>query len=172
MPSPEIGGHMRRREFITLLGGTAAAWPLGARAQQANVARVGIIDPGTPGGYEDKYYWSAFFKEMHALGYVEGKNIVFEARWANGDLARLAGLANELVNLQVKVIVARSTPVGLAARSVTSEIPIVVALMSDPWGLVLYLASPVLAAMSLAYRHSLPSWVQSDWNWCANLSRN
>ncbi len=135
---------MTRREFIELFGGALMAWPLPASAQTPTIARVGILDPGAVGSYSDTFYWSAFRKQMHALGYVEGHTIAFENRWANDDLAHLPALTNELVNLHVNVILARSTPTALAARSVTSKIPIVVPLMADPVGigLVSSLARP------------------------------
>src|SRR6516165_633671 len=135
---------MKRRAFIRLLGG-AAAWPLAARAQIAtNVRHVGILDAGTAGGYNDQHYWSAFREQMRMLGYIDGKNVVFDVRWANDDLARLPGLTAELVGLPVSVIVALSTPVAQAAKSVTTQVPIVVPLMADPVGvgLVASLARP------------------------------
>jgi putative ABC transport system substrate-binding protein len=125
----------KRRELLGLLG-SAATWPLAARAQiTTTVRRVGILDANRAGGYTDQHYWSAFREQMSALGYVDGKNIVFDIRWADGDIARLPGLAAELVNLPVSVIVALSTPVAQAARSVATAIPIVVPLMADPVGL-------------------------------------
>jgi putative ABC transport system substrate-binding protein len=135
---------MTRREFIELFGGALMARPLPANAQTPKIARIGILDPGAAGSYSDTFYWSAFRKQMQALGHVEGNTIAFENRWADSDLARLAALTNELVNLRVNVILARSTPTALAARSVTSNIPIVVPLMADPVGigLVSSLAHP------------------------------
>jgi putative ABC transport system substrate-binding protein len=135
---------MRRREFIELFGGGLMAWPLPVGAHAANIARVGIIDPAAAGTYSDTYYWSAFHKQMRALGHVEGSTVAFETRWADGDLARLPALTKELVDLGVNVILARSTTVALAARSVTTRIPIVVPLMADPVGvgLVSSLAHP------------------------------
>ena len=136
---------MNKREFITLLGGTAAAWPFAARAQIAtNIRHVGILDARTAGGYNDQHYWGAFREQMRTLGYVDGKNVVFDVRWANDDLARLPGLTAELVGLPVSVIVALSTPVAQAAKSVTTQVPIVVPLMADPVGvgLVASLARP------------------------------
>jgi putative ABC transport system substrate-binding protein len=139
------GDEMRRREFITLAGGAAVARPLAARAQiKANVQHVGILDANTAGGYTDQYYWRAFRDQMHTLGYVEGTNVEFDARWANGNPAAIPGLTSELLRLPVRVIVALSTPIAQAAKSVTSEAPIVVPLMADPVGvgLVASLARP------------------------------
>jgi putative ABC transport system substrate-binding protein len=135
---------MRRRDFITLVS-AAAAWPLTARAQiTTNVQRVGILDPSTAGGYTDLHYWRPFRDEMRTLGYVEGTNVEFDARWANGNPAALPGLTSQLLRLPVRVIVALSTPVAQAAKSVTDEVPIVVPLMADPVGigLVASLARP------------------------------
>jgi putative ABC transport system substrate-binding protein len=135
---------MRRRDFITLVS-AAAAWPLTARAQiTTNVQRVGILDPSTAGGYTDLHYWRPFRDEMRSLGYVEGTNVEFDARWANGNPAALPGLTSQLLRLPVRVIVALSTPVAQAAKSVTDEVPIVVPLMADPVGigLVASLARP------------------------------
>jgi putative ABC transport system substrate-binding protein len=125
---------MKRREFITLLGG-AAAWPLAARAQiSTNIRHVGILDASAAGGYYDQHYWSAFREQMRTLGYIDGKNVVFDVRWANGDLSRLPALTSELARLPVSVIVALSTPVAQAAKSVTTKVPIVAPLMADPVG--------------------------------------
>src|SRR5436309_15350934 len=113
---------MRRREFITL-GGAAAAWPLAARAQQPKVARIGALYIGLADG-------DSFKKELreglHQLGYVEGKNIAFEFRSADGKLDRLAELAAELVRVKVDVIVPLYVRSALAAKQATSEIRIVI----------------------------------------------
>lgn len=141
--SPEA--DMKRRDFISLCGGVAFWWSRPARAQRANnVVRIGILDPAAAGTYADIHYWSAFRDQMRALGQIDGANVVYEDRWANGNFARLPALTRELVDLGVRVILARSTPAGLAARTVTSKIPIVVPLMADPVGigLVSSLARP------------------------------
>jgi putative ABC transport system substrate-binding protein len=135
---------MRRREFIVFLGG-APVWPLAARAQiTTNVQRVGILDPNTAGGYTDQHYWQAFRDHMRTLGYIEGANVELDARWANGNTAALPGLTSELLRLPVRVIVALTTPTAQAAKSVTTDVPIVVPLMADPVGvgLVASLARP------------------------------
>jgi putative ABC transport system substrate-binding protein len=130
---------MRRREFITLLGG-AAAWPLAARAQPSKVARIGALYIGTADA-------ESFKKELRGglreLGYVEGQNIAFEFRSAEGKVDRLPELADELVRLKVDVIVALYTPCALAVQRATREIPIVV-VAGDPvgLGLVASLARP------------------------------
>src|SRR3984893_16113161 len=96
MTSPEIRADMQRRDFITLLGGTAATWSVAARAQQAGkVWRIGSLSPGSSSGQNDNL--KAFMQALNDLGYVDGKNIHFERRVADGNLDRLPALAAELV---------------------------------------------------------------------------
>jgi putative ABC transport system substrate-binding protein len=130
---------MRRREFITLLGGATVAWPLMARAQQSK-ARIGALYVGTADAESFKEELRAGLRE---LGYVEEQNIAFEFRSAEGQLDRLPELATELVALKVDVIVALYTPSALAVQRATREMPIVV-LAGDPvrLGLVTSLARP------------------------------
>jgi putative tryptophan/tyrosine transport system substrate-binding protein len=124
---------MRRREFVSLLGGAAAAWPLAARAQQARkMPRIGVLMPGPL----SQHYATldAFHQGLHDLGYVDRQNIAIESRYADWRLDRLSELAAELVGLKVDVIVAWSTPAARAAKQATSTIPIVAAVMADPVG--------------------------------------
>src|ERR1700693_3731366 len=119
---------MRRRTFITLLGGAAASWPLVARGQQAErVRRIGVLanEPWAP--------LDGLRQGLRELGYVEGKNIRFEYRFAEDHIERFSALAGELVGLQVDVIVAQGTPATLAAHKATSSIPIVMS-AADPVG--------------------------------------
>jgi len=134
---------MRRRQFITLIGG-AAAWPLAARAQTAKVARIGYLVTGALESPETRINRDAFRQGINELGYVEGRNIVIEYRSADGKIERLPGLATELVGLKVDLIVALATPAGRAAQQATTTIPIVVTAMGDPVrdGLVASLARP------------------------------
>jgi putative tryptophan/tyrosine transport system substrate-binding protein len=128
---------MNRREFITLVGGAAAAWPLGARAQQTGMRRIGLLLVSGPEPLGP-------FRELLAdLGYVEGKNIQIEIRSAQGEDTRLPELARELVRSRVDVIVAVQTPAAHAAKNATREIPIVV-MAGDPiaTGLISNLARP------------------------------
>jgi putative tryptophan/tyrosine transport system substrate-binding protein len=132
---------MRRREFITLLGGAAAAWPLAARAQQiGKIPLLGILNPGTadpPGTF-------GFYNGLRELGYTEGQNIAIERRHGDWKVDRFGKLAAELVQLNVDVMVVMSTSPARAAKEATSTIPIVVASMADPVsdGLVSSLARP------------------------------
>ena len=133
---------MRRRSFIALLGGAAAAWPLAARAQQSGkVYRIGFLGVTSLAEYGDRV--EAVRTGLRRLGYEEGKNIVIHYRWAEGRYERLPELAAELVQLNVDVIVTHSTPGSRAAKHATSTIPIV-ANSGDPVeaGLVDSLARP------------------------------
>src|SRR6516164_6997290 len=134
---------MRRREFISLFGSAAAAWPLAARAQQpSKVATIGLLGSGTAAAQSQ--WTAAFVQRMRELGWTEGRNLAIEYRWAEGHTERLTGLANELVRLKVDVILTHNTPPQLAAKQVTSTIPIVFATAGDPvgTGIVASLARP------------------------------
>jgi len=131
---------VRRREFITLVGGAVATWPLAARAQQSKVARIGALYIGTA---DAESFKKELREGLRELGYVEGQNIAFEFRSAEGKLDRLPELAAELVRLKVDVIVTLYVPPSLAAKHATREIPIVV-IVGDPveTGIVPSLAHP------------------------------
>jgi putative ABC transport system substrate-binding protein len=134
---------MRRREFITLLGGAAAAWPLASRAQQSRkVHRIGVLLPGTPASFSLRT--EAFLEGLRTLGYVEGQTIAIEWRWGQDKGDRLPDLAAELVGRNVDVLVTGGTPAAKALRSATGTIPIVMAIIGDPVaaGLVDSLALP------------------------------
>src|SRR6266849_3806908 len=131
---------MQRREFITLIGGAAAAWPLALRAQQPKIARIGALYIGTA---DAESFKKELREGLRELGYVEGQNIAFEFRSAEGKLDRLPELAAELVRLKVDVIVALYVPCALAAKQATRDIPIVI-IAADPveTGIVSSLARP------------------------------
>ena len=128
-----------RREFITLLGGAAAAWPIRAQAQQPKLPRIGVLVTSDP-----EPFWSLFREGLRANGYIEGRNIQLEFRPADRKSDLLRMLADELVRLKVDIIVASLTPAVLAARQATSEIPIVMVPAGDPvqTGLISSLARP------------------------------
>ena len=119
---------LRRRAFITLLGGAAAAWPLAARAQQADrMRRLGVLrsaDAGDPWGKAQLF---AFTEELAALGWADGPNLRMEIRWGGGNVNRASVFAKELVALQPDVILAQETPVTAALQRETRTIPIVFA---------------------------------------------
>jgi putative ABC transport system substrate-binding protein len=119
---------MKRREFITLLGG-AAAWPVAARAQQARMTRIGFLGPTSYFGLQERM--DALRAGLRDLGYVEGDNLSIDFRWAEGRYDRLPALAAELVRLKVDVIVTATTPATLAAKQATTTIPIVMAATGD-----------------------------------------
>jgi putative ABC transport system substrate-binding protein len=136
---------MRRRDFITLLGGAAAAWPLAVRAQQGErIRRIGVLMSVAAEGPEGQARLAAFLKGLQQLGWTDGNNVRIEHRWGAGDAERIRSYAAELVALSPDVILASGDIVGLALRQATRTVPIVFTLIADPVGagLVESLAHP------------------------------
>ena len=145
---------MRRRAFIAALGG-AAAWPFAARAQQpAKLPTIGFLGSGTPTA--QGLWLAAFVQRLHELGWIEGRNLAIEYRWAEGSSDRAAQFAAEFVQLKVDVIVTYANPMVLAAKHATSVIPIIFAAAADPLGtgIVASLARPGGNVTGLSIQHT------------------
>src|SRR5215471_5107878 len=144
--TPNSEGHMARhigrRKFLATLGGAAAAWPLAARAQPTKLPTVGFLGASTSSNYGA--WVAAFDKRLRELGWIEGRNVAMEYRWAEGRSERYAEIATEFLRLKVDVIVTTGTAAVVAAKQATTVIPIVFTSAGDPvaTGLVASLARP------------------------------
>ena len=157
---------MRRREFITLLGGATAGWPLAVRAQQGErVRRVGVLmgyaenDPGA------QSYLEAFRAALAKLGWTDGSNLRIELRWGAADPNRIKTFAKELVDLRPDAIFGATTPVLGALARETRTIPIVFTIVTIRSAMASLRASRIRAATSAASRLSIPRWAVNGWSY-------
>src|SRR6185503_19990515 len=125
--------QLRRREFITLPGGAAAAWPLAARAQQMKLRTIGLFGGATPSAQAQ--WTAAFVQRLREHGWVEGQTVTIEYRWVEGRFERPPAIIAEFVRLKVDVIVTHATPNILAAKQETSVVPLVFAAVAAPVGI-------------------------------------
>jgi putative tryptophan/tyrosine transport system substrate-binding protein len=162
---------MRRREFISLLGGAVAAWPLPARAQQRErMRRVGVFTPGAADDPEHQARNAAFLQGLGELGWIVGRNVRIEYRWGAGDYERFRAMAAELVALAPDVILAQGSSTVTALQKTSSTVPIVFANVTDPVGssLVASLARPGVTPLDLLRPNSAS--VESGWELLKELA--
>jgi putative ABC transport system substrate-binding protein len=161
---------VKRREFITLLGGAAAAWPLAARAQQERMRRIGVFMPGVADDPEYEVRIAAFLQGLGELGWIVGRNVRIDYRWGAGDVERYRVIAAELIALSPDVVLAFGYATASALQKATRSVPIVFGSVTDPvgGGLVASLARPGAMPPDLFPPNSaLP---ESGWS-CSRRSR-
>jgi len=156
---------MKRREFITLLGGAAAAWPLAALGQQPSMPVIGLLETRSPDMISDRL--RRFRQGLKDTGYVEGENVTIVYDWAES-FDRLSALAAELIRRPVAVIVTPNTPAAIAAKAATTTIPIVFATGYDRLHPVSSPASPDRGVILQVSIFSITNWLRSSWNSCVN----
>jgi putative ABC transport system substrate-binding protein len=143
---------MRRREFISLLGGAAAAWPISTHAQGDRLRRIGVLMSLGQSDAEGQSRIKAFLEGLQALGWIEGCNLQIEYRWGDGSTDRIRTYAAELVRLAPEIIVGNSTPVIDTLHRETNSIPIVFVLVNDPLQITRDLVAILLVSPFLKYR--------------------
>jgi putative ABC transport system substrate-binding protein len=162
---------MKRREFITLVGGAVAAWPHAARAQQPErMRRLGVLMAASEDDPLMQARITVFRQALAELGWTEGRNLKIEWRWTGGDITRVREYASELVRLAPDVLVANGTPNIAALKQATNSIPIVFVVVNDPVAQASLRAWRTRAAISPAFRSSNIRWSESRWR-CSSRSR-
>jgi putative tryptophan/tyrosine transport system substrate-binding protein len=156
--------HLERRDFITLFGGAAAAWPLAARAQQPAMPVIGFLSSVSQA--KTRHMVAAFQRGLGEAGYVDGRNLAIEYHFADGQYDRLPAWASEMVRRPVSLIVAAGPPAALAAKVATTSIPIVFVVGFDPVGAGLVMSFNRPGVMPQAWCWSRDSSDRNDWNSC------
>src|SRR4029079_2883738 len=131
-PCPFQRADMRRREFIALLGGAAAAWPMAARAQQPAIPVIGVLGSSAAEAFAPLV--RGFRKGLHEAGYIEGQNVSVEYRWADDQYERLPVMASDLVQRKIAVLLAGGPPAAGAAKAATASVPVIFIVGFDPIG--------------------------------------
>jgi len=162
---------MKRRAFITLLGGAAASWPLAARAQQADrMRRIGVLTGYDESDPEGKAYLSGFMQRLAELGWTDGHNVRMHVRWAAGNVDRIRTFAKELVGLQPETILTSGTAVTAAIHRETQTVPIVFTIVATRSATALLRACTARAGTSPASPAKKGQWGASGWS-CLRRSR-